>query len=430
MTAKENADLLMGVAMKHGITDPKELANFMGQMNVESGGFARMDENLNYSGEALMKTFPGRNGMDTMAEANKVAAGGPKAVAEEIYGGAWGAKKLGNTEPGDGYKFHGRGFVQLTGRENYEKVGREMGLDLVNHPELAADPDIAANIAVHYWESRVVPHDNQRDVTGATHDINGGEKGLAERKAAAAAWEKALDKGYAPGGPDALPTATPGGHRHGMNKEEATRVQTLLNSQGYRDSAGNPLATDGHVGKQTQRAIEQFQTDHHLKPDGVVGPATLKALQAAPAQSHDAPQPAASTTDRTASPLLSDPSHRAHDMFQQAVAGVQGVDAQYGRASGPHTGMIAGSLTSAAVAAGMDRIDHVALSTDASKAFAMQGSQDSPFKKIAEVDVVQASQTPLAQSSAEALKPVEPSPSVTATHPQQAQAPASPSMNA
>lgn len=94
MTAKENADFLMAYAQAHGITDTKELANFMGQMTVESGKFTSMSENLNYSGERLLEVFPGRNGMHTLAEANKIAAAGPEGVANAIYGGEYGRRRL------------------------------------------------------------------------------------------------------------------------------------------------------------------------------------------------------------------------------------------------------------------------------------------------------------------------------------------------
>lgn len=481
MSAKENADYLMDAATKAGITDPKELANFMGQMQVECGGYSSMNEGLGYSGSRLLEVFPGRNGMNTLAEANKVAAGGQEAIANEIYGGTWGKKNLGNTEPGDGWKFHGRGFVQLTGRANYEAVGKELGLDLVNHPELAADRDVAAKIAIHYWKDRVQPHGHQTDVTGACKDINGGHNGLAERKNAAQAWEGALDKGYKAGGPDPIPVAGGGGHK--MSKEQAEHVQTLLNAQGYTDTNGKPLVVDGHAGKETKLAIERFQTDHHLKADGIVGPATLKALEQNP--QHDKAQPTGATatpaarstaatslregatgasvealqahlrdqgltgsngrplaadghfgaqtrealqsfqrihgleadgiagpktlqaieaTQRQAAiPSLADANHPANGMYRQALDRVQGLDAQHGRESGPHTNNIAGSLTSAATVAGMKSIDQVVLNQDASKIYAMQGAENSPFKQHAEVDVVKAANTPLAQSSAEAF---------------------------
>ncbi|MEP7184207.1 MAG: hypothetical protein ABI767_00085 [Rhodanobacter sp.] len=76
MSPKDNADYLLKQALDHGITDTRKLANFMGQMQVESGGFSRMNENLSYSSERLLDVFPGRNGMNTLEQANAVAAGG------------------------------------------------------------------------------------------------------------------------------------------------------------------------------------------------------------------------------------------------------------------------------------------------------------------------------------------------------------------
>jgi predicted chitinase len=189
MPSNDNAAYLLNAAQQAGIRDLKELANFMGQMQIECGGFLRMEENLHYSGARLLQVFPGRNGMKTIEQANAIAASGQEGVANAIYGGLWGVRNLGNTQPGDGWKYHGRGYVQLTGRTNYATTGQALGLDLINHPELAADREIASRIAIHYWQSRVVPRGHQSDVTGACRDINGGETGLTERKKAAAAWE-------------------------------------------------------------------------------------------------------------------------------------------------------------------------------------------------------------------------------------------------
>jgi len=393
MTAKQNADYLLDAAMKAGITDPKELGNFMGQMHVECGGYGRMSENLNYSGERLLEVFPGRNGMDTPAEASRIAAGGPEAIANAVYGGSWGKKNLGNTEPGDGWTFHGRGYVQLTGRDNYERVGKELGLDLVTHPELAEDKEIAATIAIHYWKDRVVANHDQGDVKAACFDINGGYNGLSARKHAAEAWEKALENGYKPNGPESLPTQE-AGRRH-LSKDKVIHIQELLRDQGYVDSKGEPLDPDGAMGKETKAAIEKFQTDHQLKPDGIVGPATLKALEAGRTPKQDGPRAAAP-------PLLDDVAHPANAMFRQALGELQKLDVAHGRPSGEHTERLAGSLTASATAAGMDRIDMVGLNRDATRVYAVQGQEHSPFKKVADVDVMEAVKTPLEQSSAEA----------------------------
>lgn len=200
------AESMLVAAYRAGITDPKELANFMGQLQHESRNFARLEENLNYSGERLHEVFKDRNGLT--AERATELAGIPdrterhKAIAEQIYGGADGKTRLGNTEPGDGYHFRGRGYMQITGRGNYTALAHATGLDLVNRPELAAEQGNAEKLAIHYWKAQVQPDLAARtDVTVAGSLINTGRndlipKGLADRQASAAAWEKAIFSGY------------------------------------------------------------------------------------------------------------------------------------------------------------------------------------------------------------------------------------------
>ncbi|UPG91581.1 peptidoglycan-binding protein [Luteibacter aegosomaticola] len=423
MTAKENADFLMSYAQAHGITDKKELANFMGQMTVESGNFKSMDENLNYSGDRLHAVFPGRNGMNTVADANKVAAGGPEAIANKIYGGDWGEDNLGNTQPGDGWKFHGRGFVQLTGRDNYDKAANGLGMDLVHHPELAADRDNAAKIAVYYWQSRVIPKGHETDVDNACHDINGGHKGLPERRTAAKAWEEALEKGYKPGGPEPLPTGAGVGH---AASESLRHAQQMLNQQGYHTTDGKPLGEDGRMGPQTKQAIEAFQRDHGLKADGIVGKNTLHELEKAQApraphapnttptqdqRAHEQhahtqpgvqplPYPHTQANPATqGAPRLDDPTHPGNPLYKEALASVQRLDAAQGRTTDQVSRQFAGAVATEAYARGLTHVDHIVLSDNGAKAYAVQGELNSPFKQLAEVNTQQAVSTPLEQSS-------------------------------
>jgi putative chitinase len=389
MPTENNADYLMTAAMNAGIRDPKELANFMGQMQVESGGFKSMDENLHYSGDRLLEVFPGRNGLHDVKQADQIVAGGPESVANAIYGGAWGKRNLGNTEPGDGWTFHGRGYVQLTGRDNYAQVGKELGLDLVHHPELAADRDIAAKIAIHYWQDRVVANHDQLDVTGACHDINGGEKGLPERKAAAQAWEHKLEHGYVPGAPN-NPTHTEA-LKLGDRGDDVHQLQSELAKLGYTGVNGHPIKPDGDFGRDTQHALETFQRDHHLTVDGKAGPQTLDALHQQ-GQSKGAPAPTS----------LEDPKNPDHGLYQQALDGVHKIDAQLGRASDQQSANLAAALVVVAKQEGLKQIDDVRLSNDGSHAFAVQGQAQSPEKQYASVETAQAVQTSVAQSSVSA----------------------------
>ena len=94
------------------------------------------------------------------------------------------AKILGNKHVGDGEKYHGRGFIQLTGRDNYRMASQALGIDLLNNPELAERPDVAAKIAIWYWQTRVKPYiNNFNDTKAVTQKINPALRGLQDRHA-------------------------------------------------------------------------------------------------------------------------------------------------------------------------------------------------------------------------------------------------------
>jgi predicted chitinase len=106
-----------------------------------------------------------------------------KAMEEYASGSAYeGRSDLGNTQPGDGKRYKGRGYIQLTGRANYITFGKKLGLDLVGHPEQASDPPIAAKVAISYWMKRVRPRVTDfTDTRRVTRLINGGTNGLSDR---------------------------------------------------------------------------------------------------------------------------------------------------------------------------------------------------------------------------------------------------------
>lgn len=185
-SAAPNAALMLQAGRDAGM-GTKELANFMGQNAHESVGFTTLSENLNYSAQGLRKTFGKYYKTDAEAQAD---ANNPQAIANRVYGG-----RMGNTEPGDGYKFRGRGFTQLTGKDNYAAAGKALGLDLVNSPDLAADPKNAAKISAWYWKNRVSSKGAGEDVTAATKLVNGGTIGLEDRKKKAAEWEAKIAAG-------------------------------------------------------------------------------------------------------------------------------------------------------------------------------------------------------------------------------------------
>lgn len=175
-----NAAALGRGAAKHfpayEIATPLRLAHFMAQTHVESCGFTRLVEGLNYSAKRLTEVWPGR--FPNIAAAAGFA-NNPEALANKTYGG-----RMGNTQPGDGWRFIGRSIKQITGRENYGKCAARTGLDLINHPEIAADPENSVHIACDYWGSHCLnPLADADDIVAITKAINGGLNGLADRKA-------------------------------------------------------------------------------------------------------------------------------------------------------------------------------------------------------------------------------------------------------
>lgn len=183
-------EALEAAAAAHGFSG-LVLAHWLGQMFVESAGFTTREENLNYSVDGLLKMF-GRHRISE-ADARKFgrAPGRPahqNAIANIIYGGEWGRKNLGNTQPGDGWRFRGGGEKQITGRANYREAGHEHDPDT-----LRTDPIASAKAAANFFVKHgcVVPA-LRDDVKGVTLKVNGGTNGLDARIAATAAAKKVV----------------------------------------------------------------------------------------------------------------------------------------------------------------------------------------------------------------------------------------------
>jgi putative chitinase len=160
-----------------------ELDDFLGQVLHESGMLERIEENLNYGAARMCQVWPTR--FPTAASAASFV-GNPVALANKVYGG-----RLGNTQPGDGWRFRGRGLVQVTGRDNYATVGKALGLDLAGNPDMLAQPAIALRASIAWWE-RKIPDSAMGDVRRITKLVNGGKHGLDDRGRLAALAAKAL----------------------------------------------------------------------------------------------------------------------------------------------------------------------------------------------------------------------------------------------
>lgn len=173
------------------IIQPVDQAMFIAQMGHESTGYSRVVESFNYSPEGLTNTFKKhRITPECAAKIGRTAThpANQQAIANQIYGGAWGRDNLGNTEPGDGWKYRGRGLPQITGRRNYKRCGEALGLDLINYPELLEIDEYAAMSAAWFYSSSGCLN-YSGNVARITRIINGGENGLKDRQSR---FEKAL----------------------------------------------------------------------------------------------------------------------------------------------------------------------------------------------------------------------------------------------
>lgn len=163
---------------KYDIVTVARVASFIAQCAHESGGFSMMEENLNYKAATLTKLWPQRYPPGIAEQ----YAGKAEAIANKSYGGRMGN---GPESTGDGWKFRGRGLIQLTGRSNYTLCSRAMFGDdtLVENPDILFDPYYAIHSACWFWDkNKLNQYADSGDFVTMTKKINGGTIGLADRQ--------------------------------------------------------------------------------------------------------------------------------------------------------------------------------------------------------------------------------------------------------
>jgi putative chitinase len=161
---------------KYDLSTALRQAAFIGQCAHESNNFKVLQENLNYSAEGLMKTWPSR--FPTIEIANQYARQ-PAKIAGKVYNG-----RMGNTSEEEASKYFGRGLIQLTGKENYDNCGKGISVDLINQPQLLVEPKYATLSAGWFFNKKGLNAlADVRDYETMTKRINGGVLGLDDRKA-------------------------------------------------------------------------------------------------------------------------------------------------------------------------------------------------------------------------------------------------------
>jgi putative chitinase len=251
---------------KYDITTPQRIAGFVSQCAHESGEFNQLIENLNYSQQSLERVFPRYFGPGKRNAAEY--ARNPEKIANYVYMDENRTSKLGNTQPGDGARFIGRGLKQLTGRDNYTRFAKDYDMTAEQAAEWLETKEGALASALWFWNTKNLNAvADTGDVVRMTKIINGGDIGLADRQAR---YEKAMAvlTGKIPlraANSEAAPTG--GTLRRGSKGEEVKRMQAKLG-----------LSADGDFGPGTEAALKKWQAANGLTADGVAGPKTLAKL--------------------------------------------------------------------------------------------------------------------------------------------------------
>ena len=259
---------------KYGINTPLRIAGFMAQCAHESADFTMLEENLNYREETLLKVFPRYFGAGKRNAAEY--AKNPEKIANYVYMDEFRSSKMGNTKPGDGWRFRGRGIKQLTGRDNYTNFGKSIGMSAEEAAEYVATPKGALESACWFWATnKLEKWADADDNVGLTKKINGGTIGLDDRNkryeaAKAILGGKSIPKAAAPAAKAAPSAKTESAVRtlkQGSKGDDVAKLQKALG-----------IAADGDFGFGTQTALKKWQKLNGLVADGVAGPATQAKL--------------------------------------------------------------------------------------------------------------------------------------------------------
>ena len=167
---------LSSVLHKYEIDTPQRVAAFIAQCTHESGGFKRLKENLNYKAESLVRVFPKYFPSLDLA---KQYAHDQEKIANRVYGGRMGN---GDESSGDGFRYCGRGLIQLTGRNNYTKFSESIGMAVEEVPSLLETFEGAVKSACWFWKTNNLnQYADSGDILTMTKRINGGTIGLEDR---------------------------------------------------------------------------------------------------------------------------------------------------------------------------------------------------------------------------------------------------------
>ena len=253
---------------KYEINTPQRIAAFVAQCGHESGGWRVFSENLNYSAKALDAVF-GKYFVRAGRDANEYARQ-PEKIANVVY-----ANRMdnGDTDSGDGWRYRGRGPIQLTGKANYTAFSEDMDVGAVDDPDqVSENKEIALMSAIWFWNKNGLNrYADSGDIKTMTKRINGGYIGLEDR---IHHWEEALkamgaevESNHGDDEDDSFDVDDIGVLRKGARGEGVKMMQEALG-----------IGADGIFGGGTEAKLKEWQAANGLVADGIAGPATLAKL--------------------------------------------------------------------------------------------------------------------------------------------------------
>lgn len=194
---------------KYGLTSELRVAHLMAQISHECTAGTIVRESMTYTHfDVLKRTFGQGHHTAALTDAEvRALLGHPQELAERVYGlgNPKKAKELGNTQPGDGYRFRGNGMLQLTGRGSHTRIGALIGFDLAGKPEMLESPAVSFECAMaEFVALKCLPAADADDVRTVTRRVNGGLNGLAERTVWLRKWKAALRGSATDDAPEAI----------------------------------------------------------------------------------------------------------------------------------------------------------------------------------------------------------------------------------
>lgn len=244
---------------KYHIDTLNRCAGFFAQTGHESSDYTAVRENMNYSWEVLRRVFP--RYFPTIAIAKQYERN-PEAIANRVYDDANRVSKLGNIYPGDGWKFRGAGLIQLTGRNNFERFGKTLGITAEEAVDYVTTKQGSVEAACWFWKVNNINNFADRDdIYGMTRAINGGEHGLEDRKIRYARVKQILNTELPDEVADELVL------KRGSKGTKVKRAQTALK-----------ITADGDFGPNTERAVNQWLRMYKYKETGFLTEKQYKQL--------------------------------------------------------------------------------------------------------------------------------------------------------